>query len=244
MNAKTENSVHAFIISWDGMHEKASSIANEIFNLVKNITVIYSNNKNSKEFGVGNWVRVDNEKFYGPKFKKCLDLYNNGIFLLIHADADCSDWKGLIRQCEKMNAINEVGVWAPNTYYTGWATNFVEVVKENQANISFVMQTDGIVFSLSKCVIERMRKFNYDDNNLGWGIDWAAISFSYCNNKIVIRDHNVFVAHQQGAGYDKSKALAQMQIFLDQLTVQEKIMYKLLYNHFNFQKYVKGSKDV
>lgn len=236
MNNIEKNNIHAFVISWDGMHDKAKFISEQIISHVKNLTVIYSNAENFDEVGVGDWVRVDNKLFFGHKFKKCLDIYQDGIFLLIHADADCSDWLCLINKCQMINKNSAVGVWAPNTYHTGWATEIVEIGRDENLNYSFVAQTDGIVFSMSKHVIERMRFLKYEKNNLGWGIDWAAICFSYCSNKLIIRDHSLFVAHPQGSGYRKEEAVYQMKEFMSQLTIQEKLMYKLLSLHVDVMK--------
>ena len=45
--------IHAFIISWNGMQEKASVIADSIKEHVNQLTIIYSNEENREEFGPG-----------------------------------------------------------------------------------------------------------------------------------------------------------------------------------------------
>ncbi len=224
-----KNSVHAFIISWDGMHNKANSIAKKISGHVEKLHIIYSNTNETDEFGSGDWIKLNNHLFFGAKFKQCLDLYVGGIFLLIHADADCHDWVNLINICKRKHLYsNDIGVWAPSINDSWWSTNHVEIAKSKNLEATFVMQTDAIVFSLTEYVVERMKKFDYKENNLGWGIDWAAITYCYCNNKMVIRDDSIFIEHPKGTGYQKKEATKQMNIFLNQLTNQEKIMFKLL----------------
>jgi hypothetical protein len=91
-----------------------------------------------------------------------------------------------------------------------------------------VMQTDGIVFALAPAIQQRLRSMDYACNNLGWGIDWAAVAHALCSGHLVLRDTALHVSHTRGSGYDTQAAEAQMRAFLVQLTVPERNMVALL----------------
>lgn len=100
---------------------------------------------------------------------------------------------------------------------------------DSKAKISYVSQTDGIVLMLNAEVVQRLSILEYDNNNLGWGIDWLAICFCYVNNLFVVRDHNLMVTHPKGRGYDRIEAKSQMIQFLNaNMTMQEKLIYEIL----------------
>ena len=225
-----EMKIHCIIISWQNYSEKAKSIASKIATHVDKLSVVYSNALEEPEDGTGNWVQVPNDFFYGKKFQISLDLITDDeIMLLIQADADCNDWKGLANRCRAlMESNSSIGVWAPEIHDTSWTTKRVKIAENNLQNISFVTQTDGIVFSFNKKVLDRLRKLKYDSNNLGWGIDWIAICYSYIHNMYVIRDNAVTVNHVAGSGYSSQEAAEQMNEFFTQMNPKEMVMYRLL----------------
>ena len=222
--------IHCVIISWNGFYEKSRLISNEVCKYVEDLTIIYSNNLEEDEHGPGNWIKTPNEWFYGRKFSKALEsIKEDETLLLIQADASYQDWPQLVARCRSiMMQIDNVGVWAPDISETSWTKNRVFVGESVDLKIEFVAQTDGIVFSFSKDVVRRLKKLDYQKNNLGWGIDWAAICYSYVNNKLVLRDSSIKVNHVAGSGYMLNEAANQMNHFLSQMTPQEKVAYKLL----------------
>lgn len=221
--------MNIFIISWEGKYEKAKHISDNLSYLNDKLYVIYSNNSGMDETGSGNWIKVSNEFYFGMKFKIALDSNDDESMLIIHADAETDNWRDLVVSSENADNDTEIGVWAPDIDYTPWQTNIVTVSDNKEIGISFVTQTDGIILFLSSKVVKRLKLMSYDNNNLGWGIDWAAICFSYVNNLLVIRDNKLKVTHKKGAGYDSSEANYQMINFLNEnLTSQEKLMYHLL----------------
>ena len=102
--------------------------------------------------------------------------------------------------------------------------------------MSVVAQTDGICFSLSTPIVSRMRMANYESNIYGWGISWMMVAGAFSRNLFVVVDESVFVEHPVGSGYSHREALAQQAEFLEQLTPQEQIQYRLLNSHFRLQQ--------
>ncbi len=220
--------LHAAIVSWNGKYADSRHIAEAIAPHVDRLTVIYSNPDGAPEAGAGDWIAVDNAIFFGGKFETAIHRGNEDIFLLIHADAGCNDWPGLIQRCRGVHQLDSVGVWAPSVNHTPWLDAHVEVHRDPNTQLAFVAQTDGIVFSLSTPVADRLKRLTYSQNNLGWGIDWVAICYSYTHELHVVRDHSILLAHPQGSGYMADQARAQMGQFMTQLTLPEQLMYHLL----------------
>lgn len=221
--------IHAFIISWHGMHEKAARIAESIFHLVDELTVIYSNNSGTIESGAGNWVSVPDDWFYGKKFAECLRIYKSGIMLQIQADAISDAWPKVIDRCKNNYlAYKDLGVWAPNIDGTPHFFDQVFIGYMKDTSLAIVTQTDGVVWALAPQVLLRLGQLNYDVNNLGHGIDWFAICYANAHNLLVVRDMSLVVSHPTTRGYDSKNAQIQMRDFFKQMTFQEEAQYYLL----------------
>lgn len=222
--------IEAFIISWEGKQDAAFRIAEIICNEVET-TVIDSNKKEmpftkSAKF---NWQHVPNHHFYGLKFKTSLDLLKADTHMLqIQADAECTDWLNLIRQLKNdLLCHSEIGVWSPLIDYTPYSLESVKIDSISDHLIS-VIQTDGIVWAIHKDICKSLKSLNYLPNNLGWGIDWAAVSMSRAKGKIVTCNKSIFVSHPRGSGYNPEEAEKQMNAFLEDLVIPDKNMYYLL----------------
>ncbi len=220
--------IQVFVISWNGMHDKAEAIAQAIHPVVDRVSVIYSNKDETEEMGTGHWEQVSNEYYFGRKFKRALDLFTGDIFVLIQADAYHENWPQVLRRCAGSFGIPELGVWAPNVDWSWWTTERVKLGNYGKTGLSMVAQTDGIIFALRSDVADRIRGLDYECNNLGWGIEWAAIAYAYSHDLLVLRDETITVNHPKGSGYDHSAAREQQNDFLSRLTPQERIMYALL----------------
>lgn len=222
--------LHCIVISWGDHHADSASISAAIADHVDALTVIYSDDDNSDQSGTGNWIRVPNDWFYGRKFARALEeVRDSEVMLLIHADAHCGDWPAVAEGCRTtLSSIPKVGVWAPSITQTPWTEMRVNVASLEGHGLNFVAQTDGVVFAYSTAVLKRLRALDYSMNNLGWGIDWIAICFSYVNSLFVVADQSLTVEHEEGQGYRRADALQQMDAFLKQMTPQESLMYAIL----------------
>ena len=217
------------IICWPGVEENAKFISKQLEKAGYSPAIIYSTKKNSNLNGPGQWIKVSDEFYYGRKFLKIITEFSYDILLQIHADAFCDDWLGLVERCYSIHCTYEyIGVWSPTPDNSAWQNNEVFLSELGDSGLISVAQTDCIVWSIKKTVSERLKKMNITKNNLGWGIDWAAICFCYCSGYLVVRDLNFTIKHKLGTGYLANEAGKQMNDFLEELSTQEKIMYHLL----------------
>lgn len=221
-----------YIICWPGVEKNAIDISNILFNSGEDVTVIYSTKDNSDlSGGNGHWIKVSDNDYYGRKFRLTLSDLSFDVMLHIHADAICGDWPQLVRRCKEVHINNKfIGVWSPTPDNSAWMNQKIQIANLFGSDLIAAAQTDCIVWSLTHAVANRLKKLDFERNNLGWGIDWAAITFCYTNNLIAVRDKSINIIHPKGTGYLTKEANTQMQLFLNQLTLQEKITYKLLFN--------------
>lgn len=222
--------LHTVIISWQGQEENAQHIASCVSEHTDYLSVVYSNARNETQTGPGDWHKVPNDWFYGKKFHKALQLNQGDVHLQIQADAHSEHWPNVLRLCKHaFQSIPDVGVWTTETDYTHWETTHVALNPlPTHKQFLQVAQTDGIVWAFSKPVLNRLAQFNYEANNLGWGMDWAAVAYAYSHSLLVLRDTSVHISHPKGSGYSGNEAQVQMNEFLEQLTPQEAATLKLL----------------
>lgn len=254
-----------FIICWPGKEKNARHIAKSILNYVDQLFIIYSTNDNSLFYGAGKWVKVPDNWYYGKKFKKTLQLNKCDSMLHIHADAFCCNWGKLVKNFKETNKIfPNLGLWMPfekhknyfkfsnilnQTYKERLKNEYLTILdsdilyKKISKNLldryNFVCQSDTTVWGITKKVILRMKKIDYEFNNLGWGIDTVALAFSYCNNLLTVRDNFSSFIHKshllnKKSNYNHSNALIQMNNFFNQLTLQEILLIKLFHQYFLF----------
>ncbi|SES39278.1 Glycosyl transferase family 2 [Tranquillimonas rosea] len=216
--------VHAVVIGWDGMHERALRIARELAPVVARLTVIYSNESGTPETGPGDWIGVPQSWFFGPKFAEAVRGHGTeDVMLQIQADAQHEDWGALARHVGRVWAETPaLGVWAPSIDWTPYAAEWAVRDHVPGTMLYRVAQTDGIVWALARPVVERFAALDYDDNNLGWGLDWAAAALAAACGLEVVRDTAVSVHHPKGRGYSSQEASRQMRRFLSQLTSEER----------------------
>ncbi|WGW06062.1 glycosyltransferase [Tropicibacter oceani] len=222
------SALHAVIISWQGQHEQALEIARQLDGHVDRLSVIYSNAANTPEDGPGTWVQVPQSWFFGRKFKAALDLVAPGdIQLQIQADVSHDDWPALIADCAAAFSRHPaVGVWAPDLTWTPWPTPLVQNGTLPGSDLVRVAQTDGVVWALGPAVLAAMRGLDYDNNNLGWGIDWVALCHARRLGLEAVRDTRHRVHHPESRGYHGGEAAQHMKAFLAQLpkALQEDIL--------------------
>lgn len=186
--------------------------------------MIHSNAAEQDQTGPGTWIRVPNADFFGRKFQAAMADFSGDVMLLIHADTAFADWPRLANRCRDAFATHpDLGVWAPDFTNTPWETRFVALLDvPGTPGLVTVAQTDGIITAFARPVIERLRCLDLSANNLGWGLDWAAIGYCLGNGLLVCRDTTLLVQHPKSRSYLNSEALAQMAALFAQLTLTER----------------------
>jgi SAM-dependent methyltransferase len=244
---KQKAGIHVFIISWTGKHQSSLHIANEIKSLVERTTVIYSDKDPSLVIPENDFetIKVDNSWYWGKKFQACLQRCGADILLIIHADTECQNWQYLIERCrDGFEKHKNMGVYSPEIDYTFWSLDKTATEDIPGESLTKVVQTDGIVFALSKPVWQRLADLEYETNNLGWGIDWAAMAYCYANNLFAAVDRDVKVQHPKSTGYDSREAKALENRFLGQLSINEKTILKNLVDYAHRAKAALNTMDV
>lgn len=210
------------IVSWDGMHDAAAAIAEAIPAGAENLVVIYSNAAGVAETGAGTWVETPQAHYFGRKFRALLRAVPPGhALLLIQADATSADWGRLVTRYKEVCASRpDVGVWSPVIDNSAFPNGLVTSGPQLGGLIE-VNQTDAIVLGLHPKVLDRLGRLEFEQNNLGWGIDWAAIGFCKAQGLPVVRDLTESIHHPRSRGYDSTQATEQMNEFLKQLSADE-----------------------
>ena len=211
------------VVSWRGMHDAAAAIASALDGVLDGVLVIYSNPEGAEETGAGRWIRADEADFFGRKFQRlATEIPPGASMLLIQADAGCDDWPGLARRwTDLLGRHPSIGVWTPQIDNTAYPFALTARSPWDEDGLFDVAQTDGIVLGLAPRVLDRLRGLDYGENNLGWGIDWAAMSFCATVGLSVVGDTRVQVSHPPSRGYEGDAAGRQMNAFLTQLTPSE-----------------------
>jgi len=209
-------------------------------------TIIYSDVDQELAFSEKDieTVKVDNEWYWGRKFQYCLKHCKEDILLIIHADTECSNWRDVIQRCsDSFDALVDLGVYSPEIDYTFWSLDKTAIEGMPGGMLVKVAQTDGIVFALKRPVWERLKALDYESNNLGWGIDWAAMAYCYANNLFAAVDRGIKVIHPKSTGYNTQEAKQLENRFLNQLTNAEKGVLKNLIDYVNGSKSALGKKE-
>jgi hypothetical protein len=226
---KHDIDIHVCIISWSGKEVEASNIASSLIQASDRVTVVYSNAQEVMLSGPGNWIQVPDAWFYGRKFARWLAVMESeSAGLVIQADAQCDDWEALLRAFRQtLTKRPRLGVWVPEIDGTPYRSAFNNLWQID-GELTQVGLIDGITWGMSSGMIDRMRKLEYKGNNLGWGIEFAAVATAYAQGLDVLRYCRIGVQHIQGAGYSASNAASQQQQFLQQLTKREQRWLSML----------------
>jgi hypothetical protein len=211
--------IHAFIFCWPGQVESTRRLRSAVRPHVDLLTVIDSSGEALAESSA-EWICVDRAFFYGRLFRTALEHFAGDVLLQIQSDASAEDWGAVIRACRRrFGAMKKLAIWAPEVDYTVWVTEWVKLYEIPDTGLVGVAQTDGIVSALDKDIVRFLKTLDYSQNNLGWGIDWAAIGYAFASGKLVLRDTTVRVEHPQGSGYGHDPAYDGQSAFLAQLPI-------------------------
>lgn len=224
-----------FIISWPGLHERASSIATELLQAGYTTTVVFSDPDPVPLFAPCKAICRPPNLFWGDKFRACIDNSSADLMMVIHADCETLSWRKLASQAfEATRSLPRGGMWAPLIEGTPWPLQRTELATLANSPLSIVAQTDALVFCITRSLVERMRAASYAENIYGWGIDWMLVSHAYASGGLVVVDRSALVKHPyERRGYPDDIAQSQMEEFLRQLTLNEFVQYTLLNAYVN-----------
>lgn len=175
------------------------------------------------------WVKIHPDSYYGSQFEAALARMNEEACLLIVGDMESPDWVAAATVCsDRLDAFPTIGVWSAEVDNTAWPTQATRIRAIPDTEMQIVRQTDCCVWALRRPIVARLRQLTFGMNNLGWGIDWAAMAICFGNGMVAVRDPKVMIHHPPGTHYQGGEATAQMNRFLDQLNEGEKALVQLL----------------
>lgn len=236
--------IHVFIISWQGHHENAAFIANQLLDIQDQVSIIFSDPDPLMSFDAKcRLIHRPNELFFGDKFKACLDNSIGDHLLIIHADCKTINWLNLVYSYHKaINQITNLGVWSPEVNYTFFGKEITSLYRFQNNDYEIVCYIDAIIFGISKSIQNRMKLADFRSNKFGWSIDRMIASHALSTNKLLVLDKSVQVQHSKSRGYDQIEAEKQGILFLRQLSMSEKIYDKLLQSYMTLNIIKKEKK--
>lgn len=205
-------------------------IASAVLATANATTVVYSDPDETRvpKFPC-NALRRPNTLMWEDKFRAALLACKSDILLIIHADCESDDWSAVPTACRRaFTDVTRTGVWAPLIDGTIHNINKVQVNDLAGTPYALVTQSDGIVFAMSRPILERMKKADLTKNPYGWGIDTMVNCCCHALGLFSIIDRDTAVHHPWGAGYERDKAMAGMKVFLQQLTPEEEVLRLLM----------------
>ena len=221
--------IHAIVFCWPGKVRDTETICASLSGHADKVTVIDASTEpvNVRDC---DWIKINPDAYFGHQFVHALRVFEHDVLLQIQADASYPDWGRLVETCRsRFDRMPELGIWGPDIDFTTWPTQRVRLFETGDPKLVGVVQSDCIVWALKRPVVEFLKQLDYSNNNLGYGIDWAAIAYCYANKGLVIRDLSLRVLHPMGSGYNRDEAHRQMWGFLSQMRQPERIQFALLW---------------
>ncbi len=221
---------HVFVLSWPPVVANVMTIIDSLGGTDYRKTVIDKSRLLGPDLKGWEYIGIADENYYGRQLELALRLFDGDVFICITGDAQCTDWPGLVETCvQRFTDIPQIGVWSPEIDNTGWNTARVSLGPTTDPDVQVVAQTDSIAWALRPSVVAQLRERNLFANNLGWGIDWVAITAAYTQGLVAVRDKKAFVHHPIGRSYSSDQALIQLQTLFDELSGPERAMLCLLH---------------
>ncbi|HLI65017.1 MAG TPA: hypothetical protein VKU90_01515 [Caulobacteraceae bacterium] len=223
--------IHAILYSWPAVHENAFAIARALAGHAARVSVVACSDTPLPAAPDVEIVPLDNSAYFGRQFEKTIEVFDGDVLLQIAADTTTASWPALARQCAlRYQTIPNLGVWTPDIDGTTWPNERVVLYNTADPALIGVVQTDCIVWAMSKPIVEFLKTLDYGCAPLGWGIDWAASAHAHAKGLRVLRDLTVKLHHRiGGSGYDRFEADRQRNEFLSKLPDEDKIQLFLLY---------------
>ena len=242
-SGQTNPEVHVFIVSWTGQHSNAAVIEQALTDAGYGAVVIYSD-RDDNVVPNQSWIRVPDIFFFGQKFESIIHRFDGQILLIIAADAVSHDWGRLVRECALAYREHpNLGIWSPSIDYSTWTLwHSMGVIKGS--SLHKILQTDSIVWAMSKRVVERMKTLDYRSNIYGWGIDTAASMFCHAIDLLVTMDADLSVLHPKGSGYSQDVARDVGFKFCEQMSINEKWSRRLLIYKITYPKRERSKETI
>jgi hypothetical protein len=237
--------LHSFIISWEGKHARAIEIASAIKSQTDNLTIVWSDSDPNLQLRteVPN-IRRPNDQYFADKFSTCIENCSSDLVLIIHADCSCESWPRLVQRCRAAFAkYSKLNAWAPKIDNTFFYLDRTEILSLPESDLSIVAQTDAIVLAFRSATIPRLLEAQLRNFTFGWGICWMIICHTYSNGFFAAVDRDVSVHHDVSRGYSKPDASRQRDQFFKTFNTHEESILIAFNNHLREKNRVLKEKS-
>ena len=220
--------IQPFIFNWNGQFEKTCKIEDSLSQIFDKVTVINSDDNNSKQ----GWVDIGNSSYFTAQFSKALEMFDGDVLMHVQGDVSYDDWNKLVQDARCYMDYYNAGIYAPNIDYTWYNSENADIdsLNSDHDNIKMVGCTDETVWFIHKDIIREMteRKVDFSQNTMGWGWNLVIAAISIAKSRPVIRDYNHTIDHPMLTNYNRSQAAREMQTLRDSLDPDLKQIISLI----------------
>ena len=206
------NEVYVYIFSWKKVTENAIKLYKKVIERFPNTYFLNCDENysvNPIDIDSSKVIQLNDDYYYGGQFETVINHIPDGKYLGIltgdvYPDAD---WFWILQRMTKAFYLGNIGIYAPNVFYTTKTKQGKEVSK----NLYEVPNTDCTCWFLHPNVYKKLQDIPIMAiSNISWGVDEICISESKKQNKLVVRDYEVLVRQPYLTGYNKTLAILQM----------------------------------
>lgn len=210
----TVEDIYVYIFSWKHVTENAVALYNNISPHFPRTTLINCDeNSPDLPIPVDRIIQLDDRYYYGGQFHTAINSVPPGKILacIVGDVSPDADWAGLATRAVAAFNRGDIGVYAPNVYYTYWTSRGAHIADE----LFDVQNTDCTCWFLHPSLVERFRPLDYFSlSNFGWGIDKIFCGGARAAGLHVARDYSMMVTQPKGTAYSEREANIQMQALM------------------------------
>lgn len=212
--------IQYFVFCWDRVLDNVKNIESTLVNNSLSYEVINS----CSSYQDKNWINVGNDFWFTSQVYEAFKNFNEDYeyICLICGDLTHPNWNEVFKRSEDITNKNlNFWIYAPEFTFNHWDKQKT-MIKHQDDNLIQATMTDCLYTVIHKDVVKIL--LNYLDylntkkslNSIysGWGIDiiWCALAIK--QKKMILRDLQVLIGHEENTGYDANNAVKEMEYIL------------------------------
>jgi hypothetical protein len=214
MSDFTLDDIYVYIFSWKHVTNNAVALYQKISPYFPRTTLINCD-ENSRDLPISasNIIQLDDRYYYGGQFHTAINNTPPGKILacVVGDVSPDADWAGIARNAVVAFNRKDIGIYAPNVYYTYWTLRGANIAGE----LFDVENTDCTCWFLHPILTDSFRSLDYFGlSNFGWGIDKIYCGGARAAGLHVARDYSKLVTQPKGTAYSEREAGIQMQALI------------------------------
>lgn len=206
----TIDDIYVYIFSWKHVTSNARAIFKHVAEHFPHTYFINCDEHTPiTDISPSSVIQLDDRYYYGGQFNTAINHLPPGKILacIVGDVTPDADWARIAQNAVDGFNTENLGIYAPNVYFTPWTTRGEHINKE----LYDVENTDCTCWFLHPRLVENLRHLDYFGiSNLGWGIDIIFIKEARECGLKVARDYSVLVKQPKGTNYNLTIADKQM----------------------------------